>query len=111
MEMISSCPSEYLLKVLFGKWKPCIFRYASFGPVRFNQLIRVLPGSSRQAIASALRELEESGILKKEVIRIKPLHIEYSLTEKGASFIPVFKCLEEMKLIPPAITMDKHLVS
>jgi DNA-binding HxlR family transcriptional regulator len=97
---ITNCPSEYLLKVLFGKWKPCIFRYASHGPVRFNQLIRVLPGSSKQAIALALRELEENNLLEKKVIKLKPLHIEYHLTEKGSAFIPVFKSLEEAKLVP-----------
>ncbi|MDB5013674.1 MAG: transcriptional regulator [Daejeonella sp.] len=101
--MISKCPSEYLLKVLFGKWKPCIFRYASYGPVRFNQLIKNLPGSSKQAIAMALHDLEGNNILEKKVIKLKPLHIEYNLTETGLSFIPVFKSLEEMKLLPPAM--------
>jgi DNA-binding HxlR family transcriptional regulator len=100
---INNCPSEYLLKQLAGKWKPCIFRYASYGPVRFSQLLKILPGSSKQSITVALRELEEAGILSRNVVRHKPLHVEYQLTDTGLAFIPVFKMLESLNLVPPPI--------
>ncbi|RYZ44103.1 MAG: transcriptional regulator [Sphingobacteriales bacterium] len=91
-----TCPAESLLKQLSGKWKPQIFRLASSGPVRFNSLLRELPGSNKQSIATALRELEEAGILTKTVVKEKPLHIEYALSEKGTELISVFKSLEGM---------------
>ncbi len=91
-----SCPAESLLKQLSGKWKPQIFRFAATGPVRFNSLLRELPGSNKQSIATALRELEEAGILDKTIVKEKPLHIEYSLSEKGVGLISVFKSLEGM---------------
>ena len=89
-----SCPAEGLLKLLSGRWRPQIFRLALNGPLRFNQLLRDLPGSNKQSVAVALKELEEAGILQKTVIREKPLHIEHSLTERGLSLVPVFKSLE-----------------
>ncbi len=89
-----SCPAEGMLKLLSGKWKPQIFRLATEGPVRFNSLLRQLPGSNKQTIAVALKELEEAGLLIKTVIKQKPLHIEYVLSEKGKSMIIVFKSLE-----------------
>ncbi|KIO54068.1 winged helix-turn-helix transcriptional regulator [Flavobacterium hibernum] len=93
-ETVGECPAEGLLKQLSGKWKPQIFRLALEGPVRFNGLIRKIEGSNKQSIATALRELEENGLLEKSVIKLKPLHIEYSLSEKGKSLVVVFQQLE-----------------
>ena len=72
-ETVGECPAEGLLKQLSGKWKPQIFRLALEGPVRFNGLIRQIEGSNKQSIATALRELEENGLLEKSVIKLKPL--------------------------------------
>lgn len=94
MENENACPASALLKLLGGKWKPEIFRLAIDGPLRFNNLLRLLAGSNKQSLATALKELEEIGILDKQIIQEKPLHIEYSLTEKGKAFIPVFQQLE-----------------
>jgi DNA-binding HxlR family transcriptional regulator len=90
----NECPAEGLLKILSGKWKPQIFRLALEKPVRFNSLLRELPQSNKQSIAAALKELEEQGLLDKVTIRQKPLHIEYSLSEKGKAMIPIFRQLE-----------------
>lgn len=92
----SNCPAEGLLKMLSGKWKPQIFRLALNGALRFNTLLRQLEGSNKQSVATALRELEEQGILEKVVVKQKPLHIEYYLSEKGKALVPVFLQLESL---------------
>lgn len=89
-----TCPAQGLLKLLSGKWKPEIFFLAVEAPVRFSSLLRGIAGSNKQSLSVALRELEEVGLLERIVIKQKPLHIEYYLTEKGKSLIPVFKQLE-----------------
>ena len=91
-----TCPAQALLKLLSGKWKPEIFRLAMEGPLRFSSLLRRMEGASKQSIAVALKDLEEKGLLQKLVIKEKPLHIEYSLTERGQALIPVFQQLENM---------------
>lgn len=91
-----NCPAEGLLKLLSGKWKPQIFRLAMDGSLRFNSLLRQMEGSSRQSVAAALKELEEQGILEKVTVKLKPLHIEYHLSEKGKLLIPVFRQLESL---------------
>lgn len=96
MESENSCPAEYLLKMLSGKWKPQIFRLALDGPIRFNTLLRQIEGSNKKSIAVALKELEEQALLEKTIIQQKPLHIEYNLTEKGRTLIPVFQQLEHV---------------
>jgi DNA-binding HxlR family transcriptional regulator len=96
MKNINSCPAEALLKMLTGKWKPQIFHFALEGTIRFNSLLRQIEGSNKQSIAVALKELEEQGLLEKVVIKLKPLHIEYNLSEKGKSFVSVFRQLETL---------------
>ncbi len=94
IEKDNGCPAEGLLKMLSGKWKPQIFRLAVAGPVRFNTLLREITGANKQTVAVALRELEEVNLLTKTIVTQKPLHIEYELSEKGRSLIPVFQQLE-----------------
>ncbi|MVT11326.1 winged helix-turn-helix transcriptional regulator [Chitinophaga tropicalis] len=92
-----TCPAQAILKQLSGKWKPEIFRLAVDGSLRFNSLLRQIEGANRQTLSVALRELEEVGLLQKVVIKEKPLHIEYYLTENGKTLIPFFKQLENLK--------------
>lgn len=91
-----TCPAQGLIKLLSGKWKPEIFRLAVESPLRFSVLLRQIQGSNKQTLSVALKELEEVGLLEKTIIKQKPLHIEYYLTEKGKLLVPIFKQLEEM---------------
>ena len=94
---LECCPAEEVLKLLSGKWKPQIFRLAVSGPLRFSSLLRQIEGSNKQSIAVALRELEAEGLLEKSVIKLKPLHIEYVLSDRGRSMLSVFRQLESLK--------------
>lgn len=91
-----TCPAQLLLKQLSGKWKPEIFRLAMDGALRFNSLLRQMEGANKQTLSVALRELEEAGLLQKVVVKEKPLHIEYYLTESGKSLIPILKQMENL---------------
>ncbi|WP_407477796.1 winged helix-turn-helix transcriptional regulator [Elizabethkingia meningoseptica] len=92
-----ACPAEEVLKLLSGKWKPQIFRLAAEGSLRFSNLLRQIEGSNKQSIATALKELEVEGLLIKNVIKLKPLHIEYTLSERGKLMLPVFQQLEKLR--------------
>jgi DNA-binding HxlR family transcriptional regulator len=50
-----SCPGEGILKLVTGKWKPQIFKLATEGPMRFNNILHKLPGARKQSISVALR--------------------------------------------------------
>lgn len=91
-----TCPVQGILRLLAGKWKPEIFRLAVESPLRFSILLRKIQGSNRQSLSVALRELDEAGLLDKVIVQQKPLHIEYHLSEKGKSFVPVFQQLETL---------------
>ncbi len=90
----NNCLAEETLKLIAGKWKPMILRLATGGPLRFNTLLKQLPGSNKESVSRALKDFEEAGVLVKKIIRLKPLHIEYSLSEKGSAIIPILKTME-----------------
>mgnify|MGYP005750253937 CR=1 FL=1 len=94
-ERYTECPIENLLKAISGKWKPSIFRFIATGPVRFNSLMRQLPGASKQSVTVALREMQVLGLIERVVVQEKPLHIEYHITEHGRALVPILESLEQ----------------
>ncbi len=90
----TDCPAQQALRSIAGKWKPRILRAAMSAPVRFNQLLRDIPESNKQAITNALRELENDALLVRTVVQQKPLHVEYTLTDQGRTIIGLLQGLE-----------------
>lgn len=70
-----------------GRWKIIIISSLSEHEViRFNELLRMILGVSKGILTCQLRELEEDGIVYREVYKIVPPKVEYSLTDQGKSF-------------------------
>jgi len=92
------CPVQGLVRMLSARWCMEIFRKSVDGPIRFNSLLRELPGSNRQSLASALKSLEEQGLLQRRVVCMKPLHVEYDLSERGRELVPIFRQLEQLNI-------------
>lgn len=95
-EQLARCESMCRLQSLIsGKWKILIIWYISFYKVqRFNQLMHRLEGITHATLARQLKELEEDGIIFRKAFAEVPPHVEYTLTEKGESFVPVLKQMQ-----------------
>lgn len=81
----------YTLSVINGKYKMIIMYWlAQYKPVlRFNELQRCIGTISYKTLSSTLKELERDGIvIRKEYPQIPP-KVEYSLSERGRTLIPV----------------------
>ena len=61
------------------------------GTKRFGELQRLIPQASRQMLTMHLRELEQMGVLHRQVYKQMPPKVEYSLTEKGWSSEPMLR--------------------
>ncbi|SDO45198.1 transcriptional regulator, HxlR family [Pseudomonas jinjuensis] len=59
----------------------------SRGPLRTGQLERTLPGISKKMLTQTLREVENAGLVRREVFNVVPPKVEYSLTEFGETFV------------------------
>lgn len=83
------------MQVIGGKWKAGTLMRLKAGPTRFNTLKRALPGVTQRMLAQQLRELEADGIVSRHVLEIVPPHVEYALTPKGATLMPILNWLSE----------------
>lgn len=90
----SECPVYFTASILKGKWKLCALYYLVEGPVRFNELRRLLGNVSQRVLSQHLAELELDDIVARTVVSHKPLHVEYSLTDKGRELEPVFSAMK-----------------
>ncbi|MFH8573669.1 winged helix-turn-helix transcriptional regulator [Streptomyces sp. NPDC017993] len=78
------CGIDAALDVVSGKWKGLILWELEAHRVRrFAELRRGLPGVSEKMLTQHLREMEQDGLVHREVYAQVPPRVEYSLTEHG----------------------------
>jgi len=82
------------MSIVGGKWKWLIlYKLWLNGVQRYGELKRSIPGITHKMLSQQLKELnEERLVLRREYYQIPP-KVEYSLTEKGTTLIPI---LQEM---------------
>ena len=91
----NDCPITYAMKVIGGKWKPIIFYRLTQGINRFGKLSRSIDGISKNMLTRELRELESHDIISRKIFPEIPPRVEYSITKKGKTLIPVLDKLNE----------------
>lgn len=90
------CPVEATLDVIGGKWKVVILYHLTHdGTHRFAVLRRKIPGVSERILTQQLRELEDDGIVHREVYPEVPPQVVYSLTDYGKSLRPITEVMCE----------------
>ncbi len=88
------CSIERGMRILGGKWKGSILWHLKDGPVRFNDLTRMLGGASKKMVDQRLKEMEGIGLVERQVLSTRPIAVAYSITEFGESTL---KVLEQLK--------------
>ena len=91
---LASTPYGYTLSVIGGKWKMILLCLLyDHKVVRYNELQRLAGGITYKTLSVQLKELEADGlILRKEYPQIPP-KVEYSLSPKGKSLIPIMDAM------------------
>ncbi|WP_346317842.1 helix-turn-helix domain-containing protein [Chitinophaga sp. YIM B06452] len=90
------CGINVTMKVLSGKWKPCIIDSIHRGIRRPVELHAAIAAAAPRVINMQLRELEEFSIVTKKVYpESVPLKVEYYLTPLGESIMPVIRSIEK----------------
>ena len=93
-ECVKNTGFNYTLSLINGKYKMTIlYTIAQFGLIRTNEMQRYIEDISFKTLSANLKELEQDGlIIRKEYPQIPP-KVEYSLTEKGKTLIPILKAM------------------
>jgi DNA-binding HxlR family transcriptional regulator len=95
-DKVFNCEKELTLSIIGGKWKMIImWHLGKEGTKRFNQLKSLIPDITQRMLTNQLRELEEDGILNRKVYPVVPPKVEYSLTERGETLIPILDLMYE----------------
>ena len=89
-------PFAYAMSLIDGKWKMYILFWLWKKQIlRYGELKRSLGTITHKMLSTQLKELESDNlIIRKEYPQVPP-KVEYSLSQRGLSIIPVLQCLCE----------------
>lgn len=89
-ELFPDCPIRNVLSRISCKWPMLVlFTLSQRGTLRFNTLRRALPDISQKMLTATLRTLEEDGLVVRQVYAEVPPRVEYGLTERARSLLPI----------------------
>jgi DNA-binding HxlR family transcriptional regulator len=89
------CAVEVTVAVIGGKWKPILLFHLLDGPLRYSELARRVPAASERMLTRSLRELEADGLLHRTVYAEVPTRVDYTLTDRGASLVPILQAMSD----------------
>ena len=89
------CPVEATLELIGGKYKSLILWHLSEGNLRFSELRKVIHGVTPKMLTQQLRELEANELIHREVFPVVPPKVEYSLTKRGYSLMPILVAMRD----------------
>ena len=99
------CPAAAFQKMISGKYKLRIVWDLKDGPLRYGEirtgLLRGSDGSAEIAprvLSRELKALTESGLIDRRDYGVVPPKVEYRLTRKGRSFVPVISAIRDWGL-------------
>lgn len=90
-----NCGLNKVQRIIGGKWKLSLLWYISEETRRFGEIKRFLPDITQSMLTKQLRELENDGLLHREVYKEVPPKVEYSLTKLGQQFVPILQSMYE----------------
>lgn len=93
VESLPACPVETTLTLIGDKWKVIILRDLMPGTKRFGELKKSIGSVSQKVLTAQLRDMEQNGLVHREVFAEVPPRVEYSLTELGRSLKPILDAM------------------
>ena len=93
VKSLPACPVETTLTMIGDKWKVLILRDLLSGTKRFGELKKSIGSVSQKVLTAQLRDMEQNGLVHREVFAEVPPRVEYSLTELGRSLKPILDAM------------------
>ncbi len=95
-ECLNTTGFSYTLALINGKYKMTIlYTLMEFKVVRFNEMKKYIGSISYKTLSSTLKELEADGLVHRQEYPQIPPKVEYSLTPRGKSLIPILDMMCE----------------
>ncbi|WP_443652146.1 winged helix-turn-helix transcriptional regulator [Dialister invisus] len=88
------CPLEYGLEIFGGKWKSRIICVLSaMGTLRYSEIRKEMYNITDAVLAMTLKELISDHIINRKSYDEIPPRVEYTLTDKGKSIVPILRSI------------------
>ena len=91
---LEKCPVTATMEIMGGKWKLLILHLINNDINRFGKMDMMLKDISKQMLTTQLRELERDGIIDRLIFPEIPPRVEYSITEKGKTLLPIIELMK-----------------
>lgn len=92
----SPCPVRNTMEIFQKKWSiQIIFELSKSDSLRFGELKRALGNITNTMLTTALKTLEDKGLVLRKQFNEIPPHVEYSLSVAGQNIYPVFMAMAE----------------
>ena len=91
-------PVEFAMDRIGGTWKMPILWRLKDRVMRYSELKKDINHITDKMLTSQLRELEEEGFIHREVYPVVPPKVEYSMTEKGRTCVPIIETIRNYGL-------------
>ena len=95
MKASETCPVATTLELIGGKYKALILWRLANAKMRFSELRKMIPNVTPKTLTQQLRELEAHNLIHREVYPVIPPKVEYSLTARGESLMPVLIAMRD----------------
>ena len=82
--------------LLERRWLLSVLYAAHSGALRFNEFKQILGSIPPRTLTQRLSELEDAGLLDREVIDARPPRVEYRLTDRGREYGSVVRALSQL---------------
>jgi DNA-binding HxlR family transcriptional regulator len=89
------CPVDLTLHIVGGRWKGIVIWNLREEKKRFSELKRILVTINDKMLSQVLRELEEQGVVHRQVVEVVPPKVEYSLTAEGKKLLPIMQAMND----------------
>ncbi|KEQ56645.1 HxlR family transcriptional regulator protein [Marine Group I thaumarchaeote SCGC AAA799-E16] len=108
VEDCKCCPIDNTFKIIGKKFTIHILRnMVILNQHRFNEFINSVEGINPNTLSTRLKEMEQGGLIEKNIYNETPIRIEYDLTKKGKALQPI---LEEMAKFSAKFCCDEIFV-
>ena len=98
--LFSQCPVRNVLSRIGDRWSLLVLLalHDKAEAMRFSDLCRAIPDVSQKMLTSTLRKLEADDLLSRTIYPEVPPRVEYKLTKRGKTLIPLLNQLVDWSL-------------
>ena len=98
--LFPQCPVRNVLSRIGDRWSLLVLLalHDKAGTMRFSDLCKTIPDVSQKMLTSTLRKLEADDLLSRTIYPEVPPRVEYKLTKRGKTLIPLLNQLVDWSL-------------